>query len=35
MVHVFVDRETSKASAIPAPVRKALEAIAAGPFPGK
>jgi len=30
MVHVFVDRATSRASAIPAPVRKALEAIATG-----
>jgi acyl-CoA thioester hydrolase len=30
MVHVFVDRDTSRATAIPAPLRRALEAIACG-----
>jgi len=35
MVHVFVDRETSKAAAIPASFRTALESIAAGPFPDR
>jgi len=30
MVHVFVDRGTSKATAIPAPVRRAVEKVAAG-----
>jgi acyl-CoA thioester hydrolase len=29
MVHVFVDRDTSRATAIPSPVRRALERIAA------